>query len=726
MTSIINGKRKADTLHSSGKDEAVESPEKRQKVGGSATGPSLSDDAAAKVLMAIQTNVTSSSSNSKENGLSHSNASPVALIAPSSGTSNVMALRAQGINLVGQIEFTKAIEVFRSAIGEKGTPSDVQADLFFRLGRARRGRGLPEDRVCLVDNLLAALSIGSLGALEKTMAYLDLSRAYLLAGSNKDYERAMICAQEGLKIATEMGYKELQAKLHSNLGMVYYRNGAGDLSRSIETLRKALAVDQPNQEERARFLRNLAIAYIRRNADGDSRAAAVCCQEGLQLNHENALLKAELYEKFVKLLIGPEKDLNRAVRNAREALQLNDKHNDNCLKARLYISLGFALRERGANGDLSTALDAFNAAALLGHHNDQVKLEILSGQIALLMDRGRPEDERTALVLLRKTELLVHRMNIENRCALFQNLAFLLHKHGDFSETIKYWDLALKSPPLNDREKAYICNGYGYALAQRNLPGDLEQALKLFQLGASLEQPDAVLRTWLFKHLGHVYQKRNQEGDLSRAIESFRAGSALEHNDPSVRIGISTCLIEAVALRNEPGDLAIFIDLLVKLVTKDARNVEPKVAFDWYKRLTGALGNRREQGDLSRAIEHYKAAVAFFENQPGFKANILVWFGRDLIERAGNGDLLLAIDTLNKALGMYAQEPLAAANCLKLLGSAYLKKGTPSDLEQAANFFAEGLKRLDDPTSGLKDELTNGLIAVFHKKGMNVLPSLKL
>lgn len=720
MSQAITGKRNIET-RSSSNAEGEQAPQKKQKTDHSAP-VSMSDDAAAKVLATMQTNGTSSSSNSKENGLSHSHAEPLVLGSSLQSASAKSALekRAQAIEFCAQKKFTDAIETSRSAIALRDLPTDLKPSLFYELGRSLALRAGPGDLVSATDNLRAALAMPTTPK-ERALALIELGRALL---TQDKFEEAIDVFQEAIKTVPDDLH--LQARAQANIGVAYgNRNHKGDHELAIKIYEASLAIKQPDGALRAKILGNLAAIYVWRT-DEERRRGIELCKEALKIEHEDANAKAVLYSTLGDCLFFQrergQEEVNGAIEAYKRGIQLLEKAPDG-LMARLINRLSQIFIDRnGSIEDLAWAHDALTRAQAIEHSFPHLKADSLRLLAETSILRAQRGDRTRALELLRASSAIKHHDNTIKGYVLdaLGRELYIRNQNGDLLEALKVFATALKLPALSPALKPSIYFHLARALKIRNAPGDQEKALGWLEL-AAIQANDTLrhskkLIARIFAVLGDTYQTRNQEGDLSRAIDCFQKAIAVQAEEPSTRIMHQTALLEALARRNQQGDMTALIDLLTKLISQDAKNVPQTQALKWIVELTEQLLKRNGQGDLSRAIEYYKTAIeALAENEPEYKAGFLFRMGRELMRRGGNGDLTSAINALKTSVELYGQDPRGVMS-LKQLGHAYQMRGHADDPVQAAGCFLSALKRLDKETYSMKDELLGQVMGILSKK----------
>lgn len=330
-------------------------------------------------------------------------------------------------------------------------------------------------------------------------------------GSQKVWEELLNLVAQAAKLDPKQTMAYYRTEANMDIRAVIY-NVLGeallaieDYERAAQNFQAALLLLQtaPDSARKARLFS--LVGYALEGAD-DREKAAIAFRIGVQVKHDNALLRAQMLYNLAQ----HEPPLE-AEKCLREALELTFDHDET--RRKLFCDLGnlYMLRMENAT-DVERAIKCYDAAAKLGQDHPAIRLR------------------------------------------LYEKLANMQCHAQDLSggeRSLKQCLVLAKNPLMEAR----TCLNLAKLFVQRAQGDDLDQAIEFLVRGINGEHNDSFLEAEMRYILASVFIKRDLEGKLDDIISHLeRARKIAEselpqhkqaHQDLDLRLRILSSLAEA-------------------------------------------------------------------------------------------------------------------------------------------------------------------------------------
>ncbi len=328
------------------------------------------------------------------------------------------------------------------------------------------------------------------------------------------YDKAMICSENSLRIAEELGNLSGKATVLSNIGTIYHAQG--NYPKALKRYEEALQIDEQlgDLSGKATVLNNIGEIY---KAQGGYPEALKRYEEALQIEEQ----LGNLNEKATVLnniggIHKAQGSYPEALKRYGEALQINDQLGDLNGKATILSNIGGIHK---AQGNYPEALRRYEIALQIDEQlgNLSEKATHLNNIGVIYETQGNyPEALKRYEIALQIDEQLG---DLSGKAIRLNNIGSIYDAQGKIPEALKRYEEALQiDEQLGDlREKATVLNNIGMIYkAQGNYP----EALKCYEEALQIDEQlgDLNRKATVLNNIGMIYRV---QGKISEALKCY-------------------------------------------------------------------------------------------------------------------------------------------------------------------------------------------------------------
>ncbi|MFI5334015.1 MAG: hypothetical protein ACHQT8_02465 [Chlamydiales bacterium] len=423
--------------------------------------------------------------------------------------------RLSSIFLRSPVDLSRAIDCISEGVelGGQEIEPDYQALLHITLSKLLLSRNAEGDLMGAIRAVKRAVETKHNNPAVKAAAHVHYATVLMQRGASRDVSTAITQLRSALEI--EHDNTELKAQALYNLAfLLTEKMSRENLAEALKSCTQALTLPFVSNHRRALIAKLSGDIQLRRNFKSDPAKALLQYELGANLEHEDAVLRAELFLAAGKIYVNfyqEKKDLSQlAVAIERYRAGVACKPNNFALRVKLVELLVQIYRERNQEGDLTAAIKVL--ADLIHYESKNAQKEealIWCNTIhELLLMRNQNDDRQTALGYCEMA--LVHAEDLPIMKADFMNkLAKLLIERsqgGDLKRSIEMLTQAINLFGQNPLAVFSFCL-LGQAYLKCNTPQDRVRAGKCFLEGVNRLQPQTLhLKGELVKGLLSILQ----------------------------------------------------------------------------------------------------------------------------------------------------------------------------------------------------------------------------